>query len=593
MQDTRIYDYMIRSGIVECSYAGSEISVPVSIGITPRLKHGELAAHCVLSAENGGLRVRLLLDNDTGLPVTITSISLETTIHLPSGSSFFCNGYQSWSSSGMVTLDKGLRSPGILCPRIFRNSGDYSFVKYSKKAAHSWTYSYFDSPIGYTLISSLDESLTFTKIDFSPGVHQDGVKVNISKDCEGLILGPVSRISGIHQEPIKVLDVFMTTGNENDCWDRFFSLFYSLKKDEGIYNRSKPALVWDSSYAMLDRMDEMNLTAIAREYARSSIPLDYFIIGNGYEKAFGDWTETVEEFTPGMKRIADNIKATGSKPGITFSPFICSSSSHLYNERREILLKDARGKPVSAGYDRRLGGQLYVIDIYNPEGERYIKRCIKTFIDDWGMQIIRADMLYAAAMSGGRSHGRTRAQAMAHGLEILRRSAGNVPVIACAVPLGSAFGIVEHCSVAPDLSPNWNGSTDLRCRESLRERESTRNAVISAISRRHLDLRAFSSDIGSFTLRRYRGRLAVKEQLSLFKTCNIFSSFFTGSDSLGAYNASMLELYLSAVSSRPIRRGDRSSVEISNHDEGLKVRYNLHGTQLEETLEIVKNLDIF
>ncbi len=592
MQDTKVYDYMIRSGHVGFDQAGLEVSIPVSIGIEPRIKHGELAAHCVLSAENGGLRIIVLLDNDTGLPLDLTNICLETTISLPEGTPFFCNGYQSWSSSGMTDLTHGIRAPGIVCPEIFRKSGDYSFVEYSMHKAHSWTYTYFESPIGYTLIASLDETTAYTRIDFSRNSDRGRTSVCICKDCEGLIYGPVSRITGVKQEPLKVLDVFMTTGNENDCWDRYFSLFYRLGKSRGLYNRSTPALAWDSSYAMLERLDEIKLTSLVREYSRSCVPLDYFIIGNGYESGFGDWAAPGEDFPAGMHRIAKVISACGFKPGITFSPFVCSSSSALFGERREILLKDSSGRLVSAGRDRSLGGRLYVIDLYNPEGERYIKRCLKTFINEWGMQIIRADMLYAACLNGGRHSGRTRAQAMDHAMKMLRRYTGDTPLIACGAPLGSTFGLVEYCSVTPDLSQNWNGKTDLRCQKALRERESTYNAIRTAVTRRHLDLRAFSSDTGSFTLRKYRADMKSDEQITLFKVCNIFGSLITGSDSLSAYNAESLDRFLDAVSSRPVRRNDRTILGVSVKDGCLHVEYMLHGVRHEESIGLVTSLEL-
>lgn len=592
MQETRVYDYMIRSGIVECSYAGTNVSIPVSIGVTPRLKHGEIAANCILSAEKGGLRIIVVLDNDTGLPVLIDRISLETTVSLPVQTPFFCNGYQSSSASGMVTIDRTPRSPGLMCSRLFRSSGDYDFVKYSSQNTHSWTYTYFDGPLGYTLIASLDETKAYTKFVFTDIEGRKGVGVSIDKDCEGLVYGPVSRISGVKQEPLKVLDVFMSTGNENKCWNSYFSLFYSLRKSDGLYNRSRPALAWDSSYAMLDSMSDIKLSSIISEYSKSSIPLDYFLIGYGYEAKFGDWMQTCDDFPSGMKRIADACKAAGYKPGITFSPFVCSSSSLLFHERREILLKDARGRLVSAGYSRNLGGKLYVIDLYNPEGERYVKRCLRTFIKDWGMQIVRADMLYAAALNSGPATGRTRAQAMSYAMDILRKYTGDIPLIACGVPLGSVFGLVEFCSIAPDLSQSWSGKTNCRCTKHLRERESTENAIRTAIARRHLDLHAFSSDIGSFTLRRYRGRLLIPEQLTLFKACNIFSSLITGSDSLGAYNAETLERFLTAVSSRPIRRSDKNVLDVAACDEGIKVNYILHGVRCEDDLELISSLEL-
>ncbi|MHB8964308.1 MAG: alpha-galactosidase [Saccharofermentanales bacterium] len=590
MQDTRVYDYMIRSGTMSCHYAGSDSTIPVSIGVTPRQRKGEIVAHCVLSAAAGGLRVEVILDNDTGLPVRIDSLSLDTTILLPKQTPYFCNGYQSWSRSGLSDSRRRLRRPPVLCNSFLRRSGDYDFVRYSSSHAHSWTYTYFDAPLGYTLIASLDESIAFTRIRYTRDDSRKGTTIQIEKDCEGLFYEPVAKTSGNRPEHLKILDVFIATGDESGCWNRYFDLYYSLNRENGRMNRSKPAFAWDSAYAMFDTLDEVRIRSVLREYAGFEIPLDYFIIGSGYETALGDWTLTGQNFEGGMQSIARKIKSFGYKPGISFSPFICSSKSLLYRERRELLVKDGRGKVRCIGRNRNLGGKLYLLDLYNPEGEKYFKKCIKTLIDEWGMEFIRADMLFAAGLNSGNEARRTRAQAMEHALLLLRDYAGAIPVDACGVTLGNCFGLFEYCSVTPDLSSGWHGRASLFCRNSLREKESTLHAVITAINRRHLDSRAFSSDPGSFTLRKYRSGLTAREQDILFRTCKIFGGLFYGSDSIGAYNADTLEKFREAAAGRPSRRHDREIAGVLLKDDSILVSYTQNGIECEESIALKTDL---
>lgn len=590
MQNTKIYDYMIRTGTMSCSYADSDVTVPISIGVTPRIKSGEISAHCVLSSENNGLVVNVLLDNDTGLSVKINSISLDTTIALPIDTPLFCNGYQSWSASGFTNINEGLKSPGIFSPKLMKNSGDYSFSKYSRNEAHSWTYTYFNSPIGYTLIASLDESIAYTCIKFAKNENRCAVEVKLEKDCEGLVYEPVSRLSEIKVDSLKIMHMFLATGQENDCWENYFSLFYSVNKNKGLFNKSQPAIAWDSSYAMLDTLEERKLSLIAQEYKNFNIPLDYFIIGNGYETQFGDWLTVNDGFPNEMRKMSELIKEAGFKPGITFSPFVCSSSSLLFNERRELLVSDKSGKPLCIGYNRRLGGKIYVVDIFNQEGENYIKRCMRVFTQDWKMEIIRADMLFAASLNSGYHVKRTRAQAMDQAMNILKKYAGDAKLITCAIPLGSAFGLTEYCSVTPDLSISWKEKNNFTY---SRERESTLQAIKNAITRRHLDCRAFSSDIGSFTLRKYRMKLTKEEKFSFFKVSNIFSSLITGSDRLSAYDDEALQTFIEAIALHPSRHYDKKILSVLFKDESIFVEYLLNGVKKKNKINFVSDLNIY
>ncbi len=590
MQDTRVYDYMIRSGTLRCRWAGSAKEIPVSVGVPPRAD--EVSAHCVLSAARGGLRAEVILRNDTGLPVGIDALSLDTTVLLPPGTPVFCNGYQSWSRSGMADPLRGLRGPSLFCPKFLRSSGDYPFARYSAKEAHSWTYTYFTGPLGYTLIASLDESVAFTKLAFTRGDAKKGATVRISKDCEGLFFDPVAKVSGSGPGEMKVLDVFLTSGEETDCWDRYFALFYSLQEDGLRFNRSRPAFAWDSSCAMPAADDDEAVMGILREYRDFGVLPEYFILGSEYAAGFGDWTAGGERFRGGMKGAAGRIRSFGCRPGVTFAPFLCSSSSQLFRERRELLVKDRRGSPLCVGRSRALGGRLYLLDLYNPEGEKYLRRCVRTFIAEWGMEFIRADMLFAAGLHSGAAVRRTRAQAMDHAMRLLRECAGDIPLAAGGAPLGSCFGLAEYCSVAPDLSDDWLGRPAGLCGDAVRERGSTFHAIKTAAARWHLGSRAFSADPGCFSLRKYHCRLSPEEQDDLFTACRVLGGLLCGSDSIGAYGAETLEKFRSALAERPLRRYDKKILRVWVREGMVTVTYVLNGVRREESFSLLTDLSL-
>ena len=577
IQQTQVYDYMVRSGTVQCRWNSVEKTLPISIGMLPRKKEGELSAYSVLGSENGGLHVQVFMENDTGLQIEVLSFSMETTILLPEKTQVFCNGYQSWSCSEMADVKKGFPIPPAYKPSLLKNSGDYRFSSYKRGLAHSWSYTYFNAPIGFTLLASLDESMAYTRFQFQYDAKKAGATVFVEKDCEGLTLPPVPRMSGTGTLPVKILDFFMTTGLEEDCFNRYFDLFYQVNKENGLFNRSLPALAWDSWYSLFDQVEENHLLSILKEYKVREIPLDYFIIGQGYEKQVGDWMTPSDNFPGGLPRVVKEIKAAHYKAGLTFCPFICSGKSQLFLERPELIAKDKRGKLLKVGKIRGHGGDYYLIDLYNPQSISYVKRCIKTIVEDWGISILKFDFLYAAGLHSGPYVKRTRAQAVHHALDLLRKFAGPVPVIACGVPIGNAIGRFEYCSVAPDLSSGWDGSNPFFVGKNIRERESTLGAIKSAIARRHLDSRAFSCDPGSFSLRKYKNNLSAREQESLFKTCIIFGGLISNSDSIGSYSADALDLYRLAIAHRSTRSHDKNVLSVEKTPKAYNVQYVLRG----------------
>src|SRR5690554_2608522 len=117
MSNTKTYDYMIRHGSLEYVANGIVHDIPIIIGVPPKLKHGELSAYCSLQAVNYGLRVKVELDNDMGIPLKIIRIVLETSISLPLNTKFFCKSYQSQSMSIHTDIKKGLKGPGFFCPK--------------------------------------------------------------------------------------------------------------------------------------------------------------------------------------------------------------------------------------------------------------------------------------------------------------------------------------------------------------------------------------------------------------------------------------------------------------------------------------------
>ncbi len=84
-------------------------------------------------------------------------------------------------------------------------------------------------------------------------------------------------------------------------------------------------------------------------------------------------------------------------------------------------------------------------------------------------------------------------------MSLLRELAGPARILACGVPLASAFGTADYCRIGPDVSLDWNDKLYMQALH--RERPSTRNTILCSVFRRHLNGRAFINDTDVFLLR--------------------------------------------------------------------------------------------
>ena len=93
------------------------------------------------------------------------------------------------------------------------------------------------------------------------------------------------------------------------------------------------------------------------------IPFNYFVIGNGWQRAFGDW-EGNDNFSDNMRREAEKISSLGFKAGIWTAPFIIDKNSEIFKEEKRLLLHHADGSVCLAKID---GREYAVLDVSSPE----------------------------------------------------------------------------------------------------------------------------------------------------------------------------------------------------------------------------------
>ncbi len=90
------------------------------------------------------------------------------------------------------------------------------------------------------------------------------------------------------------------------------------------------------------------------------------------------------QFPLGMKRLADDIRSLGFKPGIWVAPF-GTGNDKFYEEHKEWFLRDSEGKPLSCWNGK------YTLDPTVKEAREHLKNLFRKMRCEWGYEFFKID----------------------------------------------------------------------------------------------------------------------------------------------------------------------------------------------------------
>ena len=414
-----------------------------------------LRVHCGLSIAEPTAFFRFELVNQSQSAFSLVRIDLldipAGQLHLgqarPDDPVFYNNGWQSWSSTGAYGL--GERQSTSILGR-FQNPMVINPGTPQPKKRNTFTGDMFglladrQSRVGL-VAGFLSQKAQFGSLEatFSP---EPSLRVWANGDRAQAPPGVTVSTDWLAVSFISL-----------DEPDPLGSYLAAVGRLHGVPAEESVPVGWCSWYHFYQEIDEKVLdanldTVIALE---PELPLDLFQIDDGFETYPGDWFDFDPGFPNGLRPLAEKTAAAGLTPGVWLAPFIVHPKARLVSEHPDWLLRDAGGKPVTAGFV--WNAFTYALDLTHPDALAYTQDVIRTAVEEWGFTYLKLDFLYAAALDGVYQDATlSRAQVLRMGLEALREAAGPaVTLLGCGCPLGSGLGLFEAMRISADVSGYW------------------------------------------------------------------------------------------------------------------------------------------
>jgi hypothetical protein len=190
---------------------------------------------------------------------------------------------------------------------------------------------------------------------------------------------------------------------------------------------------------------------------------DVFHIDEGYQYARGEYsTPNARVFPNGVGSLEYKVRGLGLTPGIWTAPFEVSERSAIYLQHRDWLVKNAQGQPIHAGDVVDGKDPLYVLDVTNPDAQRYLRETYGKLVNEWGIRYIKMDFMDDSAIEGYYYEPNTTAmEAQRIGLEVIRKAVGeDVLLDKDGSAMLNPVGYVDYGRTSQDTGHSFDASRE-------------------------------------------------------------------------------------------------------------------------------------
>ncbi|MFH1467474.1 MAG: glycoside hydrolase family 36 protein [Pseudomonadota bacterium] len=215
---------------------------------------------------------------------------------------------------------------------------------------------------------------------------------------------------------------------------------------------------WCSWYHYYTRVTARHVAGNAAALARHpELGLRFVQLDDGYQAAVGDWLDINGKFPGGLAPVVADIRGHGFAAGLWTAPFFAAARARLLREHPGWRLLDARGRPVSTGFNPVWGARTCALDLTHPEVLAWLSEVFGTFAGV-GFDLFKIDFLYAGLRHGERHDpARSPLEAYRGGLAAIRAAVGEERfLLGCGAPLGPSVGLVDGMRVSPDVKEQWD-----------------------------------------------------------------------------------------------------------------------------------------
>lgn len=469
---------------------------------------------------------------------------LELELPRPSGMGFrvFHHGYQSWSITRSYSPKETVKRP--LLDFLYYGQENV-YTKISNKKGE------FTSE-GFLLLYSESEDKGY--LAGLTDVSTYNAKFKVVLDSQGtvkylgLIYDIYSKIDTKKKNSFQFAKYTTKSfsGSPEHALEEYYTQLGKLNK--AIVRKEVPT-GWCSWYYYYTGISEEIILKNLYALKKMNLPVHFFQIDDGYQKAMGDWLIPNSKFPNGLKHISNEITKLGYVPGIWTAPFLVRQDSELFQKYPETLLKDRKGNYVRAIYQPIWGkGYTYSLDVTHPSTIQYLETVFDTLVHKYKFTYLKLDFLYAALLDGEANRSDlSPVQRYRFILSKIRKVVGpKVFLLGCGAPILPSIGLFEGMRVGCDVTPFWAPE---RHRVWLRDRDaySTRNSLINTITRSQMHRRFWLNDPDCLLVRKEKNKMTPEETMIMASVLAVSGGMLLVSDDLELLEKERVDLLRKAL----------------------------------------------